>query len=110
MSVGPTGITGSFAGSPLAQGKGADVERTQQETSDQARGAQADRRAEQAGGIGETEQDQEAHDRDADGRRPWEIGGRRGGDAGESEDGGAAEQRLSRDPTGQRGTQLDLSG
>ena len=73
MSVGPLGILGSAAGSPLPQAKGANVEATQQATTEQARRTDALRTAEAAEGLGEMDQDQEAEDRDADGRRPWDA-------------------------------------
>ena len=46
MSIGPLGITGSAAGSPFAQGHGADVQRAQQETGDQTRHVQSNEKAE----------------------------------------------------------------
>ena len=115
MSVGPMGTVGSAAGSPLSQTKGTDTERTQQETSNQARQVQSDKNAENAAGIGETEQDEQASERDADGRRLWEdtTGSKdepsQQPDA-ESEGQGPAQQSLSRDVTGQRGNKLDLCG
>jgi hypothetical protein len=99
----------STASTQLAQSQGSEINRTQQETSSQARVVQAAERAEQAGGIGHTEQDQEASDRDADGRRPWEISGRKPEEAAPDPtlDGGP---RQSKDPSGVSGRQLDLSG
>ncbi len=75
MSVGPVGgLAGSVAGTPLAQTAGSEVERAQQATSVQERRLQNDLRAERAGGIGEADgDDHETAERDADGRRPWEI-------------------------------------
>ena len=111
MSVGPTNIAGSLAGSPLAQSQGADVDRARQESSDQSRRVQSDPRAEQASGIGQTEDDSEAQDRDADGRRPWEIGGTPESEDNESNASGPdAKQPRSRDATGQKGNQLDMMG
>ena len=74
MSVGPLGgIASSAAGSPLAQTKGSDVERAQQDTSNQQRQVQNDQKAEAASGIGEADgEDHETAERDADGRRLWE--------------------------------------
>jgi hypothetical protein len=96
------------AGAPLAQAKGADVERAQQDTVQQDRQVQTDAKAEQAAGIGTTEEQAGADaDRDADGRRAWEAQAR---GAKASPDQAAAAPRQSRDATGQSGTQLDLSG
>jgi hypothetical protein len=89
------------------------VDRSSQESGSQVRRAQADQKAEKAAGIGHTEQDHEAADRDADGRRPWELGGQGEGaePEGEVHDPESEPPRLpGRDATGQRGNQLDLSG
>ncbi|MFV1964277.1 MAG: hypothetical protein ACC628_02550 [Pirellulaceae bacterium] len=107
MSVGPMGTMGSVAGSQLPQTKGADAERTQQETVDQVRQTESNRKAENASGVGETEQDQEASDRDADGRRLWEA-------APESEAHPEGDETgdlpRSKDPRGKTGANLDLRG
>ncbi len=109
MSVGPLGMISSSASTQLAQSQGSEINRTQQETVNQVRAVQASERAEQAGGIGHTEQEQEATDRDADGRRPWEISGQRPEDevSDPAHDSGP---RQSKDPAGVSGRQLDLSG
>ena len=108
MSVGPTGFIGSVAGTSLSQTKGTEMERTQQDASAQARQIKVDQTAENAAGIGETEQDEQTSERDADGRRLWENP-LPAEDASQS----SADQLqppTSRDATGERGTQLDLSG
>ena len=113
MSVGPTGVPGSVAGSPLAQTRGSDVERASQESDGQVRRGQANQKAENAAGIGQTEEDHEATDRDADGRRPWELGGQQDSETvtdDSGEPGTSSESGPSRDATGERGSQLDLSG
>jgi len=107
MSVGPTGIPASAAGLPLAQSTGSETERAGQDASGQARRASAERQAEQAAGIGQTEQDEGASDRDADGRRPWEQApGAPSADATDAE----SSPPKTPDPTGTRGTQIDLTG
>ena len=108
MSVGPMGMGGA-AGSPLSQSQGNDVNKTQQDTTDQSRRTASDDKAEQASGVGQTEHDEQASDRDADGRRPWEIGA---GPMPESATDDAAEDddRQSKDASGTRGGQLDVSG
>ncbi len=113
MSVGPMGVPGSVAGSHLAQTRGTDLERTSQESEGQARRAQSSQKAENAAGIGQTEEDHGAADRDADGRRPWELGGQQDSDTADDNDPDQASGTASapsRDATGQRGNQLDLSG
>ena len=111
MSVGPLGMIGSSAGSPLAQSQGTDVNRAQQETASQSRQTQMSEKAEQAAGVGQTEQDEQASDRDADGRRPWESpAGAAEAEASDSATAADDTARHSKDPTGQCGNQLDLSG
>ena len=91
----------------LAQGQGSEVNRTQQETADHARDVQSTEKAENAAGVGQTEQDEEATDRDADGRRPWEIMP----DADEPEEDVVSPGEVrSKDPTGAMGGRLDLTG
>jgi hypothetical protein len=104
MSIGPLGAA-SAAGSPLAQTKGADVERAQQELGAQRRRVYHGQKAEAAGGVGEPDgEDHDTHQRDADGRRPWE-------DQPEPEP--AADLpvvRQNKDPSQQSGNLLDLTG
>ena len=108
MSIGSLGgIANSVAGTALAQTKGSEVDRAQQETSAQQRHVQNDVKADSAAGIGETDgQEESSADRDADGRRSWE---RMEGAPPES-DAQDSSGSHSRDATGQSGTQLDLSG
>ena len=114
MSLGPLGgIVSSAAGSPLAQTKGSDVERAEQDSTGQARRVQADQQADSAAGIGEADgEDHETAERDADGRRLWEPPPQ--GEAAEAEDVETGhspdEGRSSRDSTGQSGNLLDLTG
>ncbi len=121
MSVGPLGgIAASAAGSSLAQSKGSDVDRAQQDTQAQQRRVHMDKKAESAAGIGEADgQDHEAADRDADGRRLWESmegdekTAEESGEESAEESGGEAapiEPRQSKDATGDSGNLLDLSG
>ena len=111
MSVGPLGMAGSVAGSHLAQTSGSDTDRAAQDATGSARKAATDLHAEKAAGIGETEQDEGAADRDADGRRLWEAGPDQENAAKDASDTATpTEPRQSRDPTGQCGNTLDLSG
>ncbi len=109
MSVGPLpGIAAGASGTTLAQPKGADLDRTQQEAANDQRRVQAEQRAENAAGIGQADgEDHESSERDADGRRPWEIGGPSRSARPSPAD---ATERLAKDPTGQAGTLLDLTG
>jgi hypothetical protein len=112
MSVGPlAGLAGSAAGSPLAQTKGAESERVQQETVTQQRVADSEQKADAAAGIGETDgQDHETAERDADGRRLWEPPPEPKNAPQAAEPTSQPPQRQSKDATGQSGNLLDLSG
>lgn len=108
MSMGPLSLIGSLAGTPLAQSKGAEIDRAKSDTAQQQRKTDATERADAAAGIGRTHEDAETGDRDADGRRVWELSAthqRQPSDEAES-----APPPLSKDPTGQAGNVLDLSG
>lgn len=108
MSIGPLGPIVSAAGSALAQSKGSDLERTQNEVAGQERQSEVGRQAESAAGIGAADgENHETSERDADGRRLWEAPlGKQGGNAAA---GGSAEAPRAKDPTGQSGGTLDLS-
>ncbi len=110
MSMGPVGgVVGSAAGTSLSQTAGSETERTQKDSLAQQRHVDGNERAQNAAGIGQTEQDQESSERDADGRRLWEAPGNRAKVQAVSAE-AAAESRQSKDPTGQSGSQLDLTG
>jgi len=109
MSVGPlVSVAASLAGSSLAQSRGTDVERAEQDAVQLERRVAGEQQAEQAAGIGATDQEHEASERDADGRRLWEGDAQR--KAAKHADAPPIEERKARDATGQCGTQLDLSG
>jgi len=110
MSVGVTGgILGSAAGAPLSQTKGSEVDRNAQEASSQQRAADSDKKATDAAGVGQTEEDQEISDRDADGRRLWEETAKKE-DAETSEAANPEPPTQAKDAHGLAGTQLDLLG
>ena len=102
------GLIGSAAGVPLSQTAGSETERAQKESLGQSRQIDANQKAENAAGIGQTEQDQESSERDADGRRLWETPAKPGSDAASDAREGVARQ--SKDATGLSGTKLDLTG
>ncbi len=104
MSMGPVmgGILGSAAGAPLSQTAGSESERAQKDAATQQRQVETDQHAEDAAGVGQTEEDQETSDRDADGRRLWEM------PPGTEQDDDAP--RKAKDTTGQCGNNLDLTG
>jgi hypothetical protein len=109
MSIGSFGIVGGLAGTPLTQ-RAAEVEKTERESADKAREAKADQRAEQSAGIGQTQEDSQAGERDADGRRPWEHPPAK---QELTEDATADVEEMvprAKDPTGERGSELDLTG
>jgi hypothetical protein len=110
MSVGPLGsVLSSAAGAPQAQPR-ADVDQAEKTIADQHREAQRNEQADAAAGIAQPDgEEHEAEDRDADGRRMWEevIG-----PEGEMMTDPATHlpSRASRDASGERGHEIDLSG
>lgn len=119
MSLGPLGgITAAAAGSPLAQTRAGEAERSQQADASQQRQVKSEIKAEAAAGIAQTDGEDHATDeRDADGRRLWEEppGGEHPPDdqsaaSAATADVEDAEQPRSRDPSGESGSHLDLTG
>ena len=110
MSIGSLGIVGGLAGTSLPQ-RAAEAEKTQRETIEQARAAQASEHAENAAGIGQTEEDSQTSERDADGRRLWEKQQRaKKPDPATPPATTDSTVPLAKDPTGSCGNQLDLVG
>ncbi len=107
MSISSLGLAGSLASTPLPQ-KAADADKAVRDAADQSREAQAARQAEAAAGIGQTEEDSQAAERDADGRRLWEQPAGKPGPAEQITDSAEAEPHLSKDPSGEAGGELDL--
>ena len=107
-NVGPMGgILGSAAGAPMAQKGGAEAERASQDAGSQQRKVATDKKAQDAAGVGKTDGDHEAGDRDADGRRLWEQGPEVGDAEAEAE---KAPERKSKSVDDDAGNSLDLSG
>jgi hypothetical protein len=106
-----TGIPASAAGISLAQVSGSDVDRAKADTAAQHRSFSSEMRAEKAAGIGETDgEDHTIDDRDADGRQAWDPGS---GAATQSPSGHSEPEldaRQGRDPTGDSGGELDITG
>jgi hypothetical protein len=107
MSIGSLGILGSLAATPLPQ-KAADTDKVQRDATDQSRAAQGELAAEAAAGIGETEEDSQAAERDADGRRLWEAPPKK--QPAETPAPADPAPQLSKDPSGEAGGELDLVG
>jgi hypothetical protein len=116
MSVGSLGISGGLAGSPLTQKTGAAVDRTKQDTAHAQRQTDSTQRAADASGIGQTHEEHEASDRDADGRMPWtrqeQSAEATTSEALDDETAADAAQQTpgARDPKGESGGTLDLVG
>jgi len=107
-TIGSTGgVLGSAAGAPLSQTSGAATERSQRDSATVQRQFDADAKAEEASGIGQTEEDEQTDERDADGRRLWERGKRRANAETDRDD---ASGRQSKDTSGEAGNSLDLVG
>lgn len=109
MSIGSLLPLVSAAGTSLAQIKSSDVERTQQDATAHERHIASGEKAETAAGIAATDEDSQTEDRDADGRRLWEETAKAGSKA-EATDAPLESPPKSKDPSGQSGNQLDLSG
>jgi hypothetical protein len=107
MSIGSLGIVGSLAGTPLTQ-KAAEVDKTQRDAADAARQTDAAARAESAQGIGQTEEESEASERDADGRRLWERQQKK--PAEQEAAASTSAETHAKDPEGISGGILDLTG
>jgi hypothetical protein len=91
----------------LAQTKGADAERSPQEVTQHERQVQGELKSETAAGIGAADgEDKATSERDADGRRLWELPPT----AGDAQQAETESERHSRDADGVRGNELDLSG
>ena len=106
MSIGGLGGVSSLTAAPATQ-RSSDVEKTQTAAAEKSHADAAAEYAEKAAGIGETQEESEASDRDADGRRIWEFGEEK------KKDGEPVEQApagKSIDPTGAAGGTLDLTG
>jgi type II secretory pathway pseudopilin PulG len=108
MSIASLGIVGGLAGAALPQ-RATDADRVQRETVEQTRATEASEQAENAAGIGQTEEDSQTSERDADGRRLWEEPQRTKKNPPAP---AAAEPQvpLAKDPSGDCGGQLDLVG
>ena len=107
MSIGSLGIVGSLAGTSLAQ-KSAEVDKTQRDAADASRQTDATARAESAEGIGLTEEDSRAEERDADGRRLWERNAKT--ETAEEAAASTPATTVAKDPDGISGGILDLTG
>jgi hypothetical protein len=108
MSIGSSlGILSSLATTGFAQ-RAADIERVERDTADQARASDSQEKAETAAGVGEPEKESAIGDRDADGRRPWEFLDHR--QHREATDAPPSEEHTARDPHGDAGNLLDISG
>jgi hypothetical protein len=105
MSIGFPGIPSSIAGVPLAQSKGPEVDRVTEDVRAHQRLKSAAAKAEAAAGVGPADgEDHHASQGGADGQCPWD-------EPPPSERNSALPERpLSKDPLGQRGELLDLSG
>lgn len=110
MSIGSFGgVGGSAAGAPLSQTKGSETERNQQQSAAAERGAELEKKAADAAGIGTTAEDQETSDRDADGRRTYDDTLEIESDDSQEAEEDVAEKKHKPGP-GEPGHTLDLIG
>jgi hypothetical protein len=110
MNIGATtGALGSAAGAPLSQTAGSETERTQKESAARERQIDGQSKSERASGIGQTHEDSESNERDADGRRLWEAQDKKRKTLA-AEQAQAELERKAKDPSGVAGNKLDLTG
>ncbi|MEX2187636.1 MAG: hypothetical protein WD875_12610 [Pirellulales bacterium] len=112
MSVGSLGISGGLAGSPLSQKTGAAADRAKQDTAHAQRQTESTQRATDAAGIGQTHEEHEATDRDADGRMLWEHPQETAENppGNDNNDNPTQNPPTAKDPKGESGNKLDLIG
>ena len=108
MSIASLGIASSLASSVLPQ-RASEADKVQRETTEQSRALDAAQSAASAGGIGETEEDAQTSERDADGRRPWEQPAEATAKLEQTTNANPGEP-ASKDPSGACGNLLDLVG
>ena len=107
MNIGAAiGLASSAAGAPLSQTAGSETERVGRDATAHQRSVDTQAKSESAAGIGETEGDQEASERDADGRRLWEETAKKKPSDGEANE----TPRQAKDASGVSGNSLDLTG
>jgi hypothetical protein len=100
-----THIAAGVSGLPLAQAKGPEMERAEQELAVRLREAHYERRAASAAGVGRPDgEEHQSDDRDADGRQPWD------GETDSQYKPPARRPRSSKDPSGQSVGMLDVTG
>ncbi|MGE3776161.1 MAG: hypothetical protein AB7F89_03170 [Pirellulaceae bacterium] len=109
MSAGLLGTVGSVTTGQLQQLRAVETDRTAREATRDATVANANRRAENAAGVGEMEQESAVSERDADGRRLWERPDPTAPDE-EADSASGPTAVASLDPSGDSGTLLDLTG
>lgn len=113
MSLVPiSNVVNIVAGTAIAQTRG-DADRAQHDLTNQQRVVQSGARSEAAAGIDETNGDKSTHERDADGRLPYQRPNQPADQPiPSSSDAPAASQPLLQvqDPTGETGNELDVLG
>jgi hypothetical protein len=103
------GLVPSLANTAVAQNSGATVDRAKQDAGHFQRQVASTQQAADAAGIGHTNEEHGASDRDADGRRLWEFSNPAPSDEGSEAPTDPNAPRQSRDPNDDRGTQIDFT-
>ena len=107
MSVGPMNSIGSFAGAPLAQTKGSEIDRARQDAVRHEARVREGAKAADAEGIAAADgEEKRTEDRDADGRRLWEFFEQPAANDSQA----VVEPQQAPDAEGIRGGAIDLSG
>lgn len=114
MDVSSVNSLAGGAGSPLAQARGSDIDRGAKEATVHLERLKADANADQAATVAQADgENQTSQDRDADGRLPWTVTSKqqeRSNDNSADENKSPAQVSNIVDPTGIRGSILDLLG
>ena len=114
MDIASINSLASGAGSPLAQARGSEIDRAATETTVHLQNLKAKAKADQAATVAQADgENQTSQDRDADGRMPWTIISKQqelSNDNSAEENEAPVEASKIVDPTGIRGSILDLIG
>jgi len=115
MSIGSLGIISGLAGSQVDGSKAAGTDRAARDSAEQSREIDSSQKAEKTAGVGQTDKEQESSDRDADGHLSWDASahGRKSRSSARSADDSSEDQNgevAAKDPSGELGCGLDISG
>jgi len=110
MSVGSSSLLIAAVAAPLAQSRGTEIDRAQQVAAAHERQLRSEALADSAGGIAAADgEDNQAGDRDADGRLPWQMQPSAEQDEEASAGKPSRARRTTQEPAPQSGLRLDVT-